>query len=43
MNFFEKTTDMLEKMIEAGQFHNYGREYFDKVFDKIDEYRGACL
>ena len=33
----------LEKMIEAGQFHNYGREYFDKVFDKIDEYRGACL
>ena len=33
----------LEKMIELGQFHNYGREYFDKVFDKIDEYRGACL
>lgn len=33
----------LEKMIEKGFFHNYGREYFDKVFDKIDEYRGACL
>lgn len=33
----------LEKMIELGLFHDYGREYFDRVFDKIDEYRGACL
>lgn len=33
----------LEEMIERGEFHNYGREYFDKVFEKIDEYRGACV
>jgi isopentenyldiphosphate isomerase len=33
----------LEKMISVGEFHNYGREYFDKVFEKIDEYRGACV
>lgn len=33
----------LEKMIELGLFHDYGREYFDRVFEKIDEYRGACL
>ena len=33
----------LEEMIDRGEFHNYGREYFDKVFEKIDEYRGACV
>lgn len=33
----------LEKMIELRQFHNYGTEYFDRVFEKIDEYRGACV
>lgn len=35
--------EALEKMIELGLFHDYGREYFDRVFEKIDEYRGACL
>ena len=33
----------LEKMISLGLFHDYGEEYFDRVFEKIDEYRGACL
>ncbi len=26
-----------EKMIKNGQYHNYGKEYFDTVFKKIDE------
>lgn len=25
------------QMIENGQYHNYGKEYFDTVFKKIDE------
>lgn len=35
--------ETLHKMIETGRFHNYGREYFNKVFDKIEEYRGAVI
>ena len=26
-----------ENMIENGDFHNYGKEYFQTVFDKIDQ------
>lgn len=30
----------LRKMIEDGDFHNYGKEYFDGVFEKIKNLRG---
>lgn len=26
-----------KNMIEKGEFHNYGKEYFDLLFEKIDE------
>ncbi len=29
--------DDFKKMIENGEYHNYGKEYFDTVFQKIDE------
>lgn len=31
----------LAEMINSGEFHNYGKEYFDRVFEKINDYRGA--
>lgn len=31
----------LRKMIENGNFHNYGKEYFDSIFEKIKSIRGA--
>ncbi len=37
------TKQELEAMIKAGKFHNYGKEYFNKVFSKIDRFRGATL
>jgi len=33
----------LMKMIENGEFHNYGNEYFTNVFDKIDCIKGAMV
>ena len=30
------TREALEKMIEDGLFHNYGKEYFKRIFEKID-------
>lgn len=30
-------------MIEKGTFHNYGDEYFSKIFEKIDELKGATV
>lgn len=30
------TYETLEKMIEDGLFHNYGKEYFKRIFEKID-------
>lgn len=33
------TADELEKMIKNGIFHNYGNEYFVKVFEKINYLR----
>ncbi len=33
----------LQKMIENGQYHNYGEEYFGTVFEKIDNYLGALV
>lgn len=37
------TEDTLHNMIRCGKFHNYGKEYFDKVFNKIEDYRGAII
>lgn len=33
----------LHRMIENGEFHNYGKEYFESVFKKINKYRGAVI
>ena len=35
------TEEELREMIESGNFHNYGKEYFDSIFGKIKELRGA--
>lgn len=31
----------LDNMIKNGLYHNYGKEYFDAVFEKIDEQLGV--
>ena len=33
----------LKEMIKNGTFHNYGKEYFESVFGKIEDYRGAVV
>lgn len=33
--------DEFEGMIDGGKFHNYGKEYFDTVFQKIDDLLGV--
>lgn len=33
--------DEFEGMILRGEFHNYGKEYFDTVFQKIDDLLGV--
>ena len=33
----------LTEMIKNGSFHNYGKEYFESVFEKIEDYRGAVV
>ena len=37
------TLPELKKMIDKKQYHNYGNEYFDRVFKKIDYLRGATV
>lgn len=37
------TEDALKEMIKKGEFHNYGNEYFNQVFEKIKDYRGAVI
>jgi len=37
------TQSTLEAMINNGLFHNYGKEYFKKVFEKINDYKGALV
>ena len=37
------TQEELKQMIDNGEFHNYGKEYFMNVFEKIDSYRGALV
>ena len=32
-----------EEMIKNGDFHNYGKEYFDTVFEKIDDLLGVTV
>ncbi len=33
----------LKSMIEDGRFHNYGKEYFNRIFSKIETFRGAYV
>ena len=35
--------DELKKMIKLGRFHNYGKEYFQKLFESTDILEGAVL
>lgn len=35
--------DDLESMIKDGRYHNYGNEYFGRVFDKIESLKGAYV
>ena len=37
------TATELKTMIAEGRFHNYGKEYYEVIFKKIDEYRGAII
>lgn len=36
-------TQELESMIKEGLFHNYGNEYFSRIFDKIESFKGAYV
>ena len=35
--------DEFKSMIANGEYHNYGKEYFDIVFEKIDEQLGVTV
>lgn len=35
--------DEFKSMIKNGEFHNYGKEYFDLLFEKIDEQMGVTV
>ena len=35
--------EIFQQMIQNGEFHNYGKEYFDTVFEKIDEQLGVTV
>ena len=35
--------EQLNEMIKKGEYHNYGKEYFDTVFQKIDEQLGVTV
>lgn len=37
------TISELKDMIKQGKFHNYGKEYFDKIFSKINHLQGVTL
>lgn len=37
------TREEFKEMIDNGTYHNYGREYFNTVFQKIDELKGATV
>ncbi len=37
------TLGELEEMVKTNKFHNYGKEYFERVFDKIKSVKGANI
>lgn len=37
------TRDEFKEMVDTKKFHNYGKEYFDMVFAKIDEQTGVTV
>lgn len=37
------TEDELRFMIDHGEFHNYGKEYFERMFLETKNYRGALV
>ena len=37
------TSEKLHQMIENGEFHNYGKEYFDRMFTETTNYIGALV
>lgn len=37
------SANSLKEMIENGEFHNYGNEYFTKVFTEIENLKGALV
>lgn len=37
------TLEELKSMIDDGMFHNYGNEYFSRVFDSMESFRGAIV
>ena len=37
------TRERLCEMIDEGMYHNYGKEYFNTVFSKIEDYLGVCV
>ncbi len=37
------SADQLHQMIKAGEFHNYGKEYFEKLFKNTEILKGVIL
>ena len=37
------STDQLKQMVEDGLFHNYGKEYFDRVLNGLQNYKGVTV
>lgn len=37
------TFSELKEMIDEGRFHNYGQDYFARVFEKIDSFIGVVV
>lgn len=37
------TFDELKIMVESNKFHNYGKEYFERVFEKIENTKGVGI
>lgn len=37
------TFSELKEMIDEGRFHNYGQDYFNRVFEKIDSFIGVVV
>jgi isopentenyldiphosphate isomerase len=37
------SVDQLKTMVEDGLFHNYGKEYFDRVLNGLQNYKGVTV